>query len=103
MRMIDRMLRKARRLRGMDYEEEWQRWQGRYYDELTDAERDAYLDYVTLGKPDRTAFEEVHLMVCDTLHFELTKRPTPPKNQQELNERVKEVEALVLEKRGAAT
>ncbi len=65
---------------------------GAYYDELTDNQRDDYCRYLNT---DRCSFEEVHLMVIQTLHVKLEDRPKPP-TSEELKQRIEEVEAYLL-------
>lgn len=73
---------------------------GAYYDELTEAEKDAYIRY--LGFDDREVWESVERTVLESLgefdesflHFRLTPKPKPP-TAEEHRRNVAEVEQFV--------
>ena len=62
--------------------------QGKYYDELTPAERQRYCDY---RGSDRLGFEQVEGYFCGGLHVRLKRNPAPP-TSAELEERQQYVE-----------
>ena len=52
---------------------------GRFYDELTDQEKDRYCEY---RGHDREAMEEIEMMVTGDIHFLLERKPIPPTKAQ---------------------
>lgn len=64
---------------------------GRFYDELTEAEKDAYWAYYG---SDRESMEALHGYFMDSLHFRVEKKPKPP-TPQEHRATVREVEEIV--------
>lgn len=90
MRMIDRLLRKARARR-----EDAAQWQGRFYDALSDEEREDYARYYGGGHFGREAIETVNMAARGTLHFELARRRTEPPTPEEHQEMLDEIEKAI--------
>ena len=66
---------------------------GRFYDELSDDEKDIYALYCGF---DRQPMEDVEKAVNGSLHFRLPKREKVP-SSEDMKERIAEVEALVMQ------
>ena len=66
--------------------------EGRYYDELTPQEEEEVAGY---WGTDRDTFEVVHGGIFNnySLHFRIERKPQPPRNRKELNERIEEIRA----------
>ena len=66
--------------------------EGRYYDELTPQEKEEVAGY---WGTDRDTFEVVHGGIFNnySLHFRIERKPQPPRNRKELNERIEEIRA----------
>ena len=65
--------------------------ENRFYDCLSEEERQLYADYKGI---DRQALEQVNLLVCGNLHFELERNTAPP-TAAEHNKTVAEIKTLV--------
>ena len=64
---------------------------GAFYDELTDEEKESYAQH---WKTDRETLESVNNAVIGSLHFPLERR-RPPRNREELERRILEVENMI--------
>ena len=67
--------------------------EGRYYDELTPQEKKEVAAY---WGTDRDTFEVVHGGIFNnySLHFRIERKPQPPRNRKEFNERLDEITAI---------
>lgn len=63
----------------------------RFYDRLSEQERNLYCTY---RNDDRQALEQVNLLVCGNLHFELERNAAPP-TAAEHEQNIVEVESMV--------
>ena len=64
---------------------------GKYYDELSNEERNAYCKYLGF---EREVYETINALVFNSLHFQLEKKRKPATREQ-FEENVKEVEMIV--------
>lgn len=89
MRSITRRINKLERQQAHNYADvvSWIR-EGRYYDELSDSEKERYCSYRNC---DRIGLEQVVGYFFDGLHVPLERRPAPP-TEAERVQRVKDIE-----------
>ena len=65
--------------------------QGRFYDELSDEQRQRYCECRGI---ERNAFEEVEKAVSGSLHFQLEPKPDPP-TPSKLREIIKQIQSYL--------
>ena len=64
---------------------------GKYYDELTEAERERYAQYYYSGNVTAKTIKTMHEMMGISLHFKLERKPKPP-TPEEMEQRRREIE-----------
>lgn len=102
---FENRLQRMEKRQGERFDDDVEKWisQGRYYDELSPQEQNRYDQYRrSLGGTDREkALCYINNLFNDLppdapLHFRLAKRTKPP-THEEMKERAKELEEIILE------